>query len=290
MKIKNTLLLITDKAMRKVYNEPCIDSKSVKIIDCESIRRLNFLSKENQILDICDSVYPFLIFGSSNFHHLVALHIKNLYKKIGCPLQLILIDRHMDAQSYNPDTKELHCGNWVSYCFHKGWLRNIIIIGSNNDYKMSSFDHSLIKKNVLTYCQNINSKKIETLIHKDVPTYVSIDTDVLNLPNDWGKGRVSLEELLNASFWNAVNRDNCYGASILGHVTDNRRIVDFLKVSFKSSNKILSKLSIFEIINGFFYTFFTKLWASITTKPLPMAEQLTIMQKIYNFMFLKVIC
>lgn len=290
MKIKNTLLLITDNIMRKVYNESCFDRKTVEIIDSESIRCLNFISEEKNIFEISNCTLPFFISGSSNFHHLVSLHINNMFKKIGCPLQLILIDRHMDAEKYNPDTKELHCGNWVSYCFYKGWLRNIIILGSNNDYKMSSFDHSLIKKNVLTYCQNINSKKIETLIHMDVPTYVSIDTDVLNLPNDWGKGRVSLEDLLNASFWNVVNRDNCYGASILGHVTDNRRIVDFLKVSFKSSGKILSKLSIFEIINGFFYTFFTKLWASITTKPLPITEQLSIIQKIYNFLYLKVIC
>lgn len=282
--IFDSVIVITDNAMRNAYIPPYIDKETVKVIDEDAIRKFNFFTSSDKILKYRDAVkdFPILIGGSSNFHHFVIAHIVGKYSHFGVPIQIVLIDRHMDCQRYSDQTKMVHCGNWVSYCYRKKLISRIIMLGCGNEMNQSSFDHDIGKTGSFSYKPDITSNSFLETLDPDIPVYLSLDTDILNLSNDWGKGKVRLEDLLKIPLWSGLRSKHIAGASIIGHVTDNRRILDsFMKV-IENPLRFAKKVSFNELINDIKTTVFPKLWASMTTKPMPFEDQFKVIRTLFN--------
>ncbi|MCK4365203.1 MAG: arginase family protein [Thermoplasmatales archaeon] len=286
MELSDANIVITDKAMRDTYNSKLLELSKSEIINPENTRHLNLYSNTDDVLKLKDKLkdHFFFIAGSSNFHHIDIANISRIYSKINQKLQLILIDQHMDCDVFLEDIKSLNCGNWVSYASRVGLVDRVVMIGNNDYRKNPRFDHDIEQKNKLLYHPNIENPFDIRFLKPDAPTYISIDTDILNVPSDWQKGIHDLESILNSPFWKQLSDFKLVGTCILGHVTDNRRTLDLIK---KLSNKGSPTPKRYKFSQGdysvtFKHLFFQKVKASLTSIPLPLEKQLEIILAFYE--------
>jgi hypothetical protein len=278
---KDVNVMATDASMTNTYTNL---SNSSFINIQEHIPTLNLSCREENVLSLEPLLrdHFYLIMGSSNFHHLDIVNIKRICEKKKEKLQLLLIDQHMDCQQYDNQKKELHCGNWISYAYQKNYLSKIAIAGSRDFRELQSFDHSLAQDSILCVPPSLQKLTLENFFSKDLPVYISIDTDVLDVPNDWGRGKESLENILNAPFWHELREYNIIGACIHGHVTDNRKFLDIVSKAFHKDTQVSQQFSLTEVKEYILHALLPKLWASITTRPLPLEQQRDIIWSFYQ--------
>lgn len=281
--IKDSAILITDEVMRDVYVAPCIDEKSVRLIDFKTIRECNLYCPVTAVLKVSRLFdgFPILIGGSSNYHHFVIAHIKSLISQTHTPLQLVLIDRHMDCQKYNETSGTIHCGNWVSYCHRNKLVSHVYMIGCQSEIRQSSFDHTVSNSGTMYHVSEVMNIPGDAIFEPNYPMYIAIDTDILDQPNDWGKGNVPVIEFLNMPLWEMLTNKKIIGGSIFGHVTDNRKCLDLLKKVFENPVTLFKNIPADELVNDILTTVLPKAYASLSSKPLPLDIQLQIIKLIY---------
>jgi len=276
-------LLLTDKIMIDIYNSSIINLSNCDIIDYNDIFSFNLHTNPKKILNLSSKLkdHFYLIAGSSNFHHLDISNLIRLKNKLKKKMQLILFDSHMDALRYIPESNFIHCGNWVSYLYNDKIINKVVTIGTGDWRKNKGFDYSLINNNDLLYHPDCNKPLKIEFLDPNIPTYISIDTDILDCPSDWGIGRCKFDEVLTSPIWDQLSNFNIVGATIMGHVTDNRKTLDLVKSFIQTpskSNKYYRK----EISAFFKNSIKLKLFASLTAWSLSIDKQFEIISKFYQ--------
>src|SRR6185503_3265276 len=130
-----------------------------------------------------------------------AVNLSLWSKSLGKKLQLVLVDRHMDCQRFRENSGILHCGNWVSFCYRSGIISKAVMIGCNDYSKLKAFDSSLRDEGRFLYLPAFDSCDVGSFLDPEEPVYVSVDTDVLDVPSDWGVGKHSLKTVLASPLW-----------------------------------------------------------------------------------------
>lgn len=277
-------LALTDKVMEQVY----FNSK-VQLDHCTTIP--NILLKDINLS--CLPIYMenlfshledhfFFIAGSSNFHHLDVLPLKMKSQKISTSLQLVLFDRHMDNQIFSKDWNELHCGNWISYAYQFGFIKKILIVGSDDYRSLQGFYGEIEAAGDLCYLPKTSQEMPSGFFDPSVPVYISIDTDILSVPSDWGKGRHSLESALNSPVWENLKNYTIAGATILGHVSDRRGFRDLYSHYIKQNLTSVKKFSLKELYEYFVHGIWHKIQTSLFYSPLPLDKQIEIIFSFYD--------
>ena len=284
IKLFDLNVVITDKAMLDVYNSDLLDSSNSKIVSYNQIEKLNLYSNPKDVIELSKKLgnYFFFVAGSSNFHHIDIANILRIKSQIKKKLQLVLFDHHMDCSDFVIEKDILNCGNWISYAYKKNLISRVVMIGTKDFRKTDRFDFSLEKNGDLSYHPNINNCIDSKFLNPDSPTYISIDTDILSEPSDWERGPYSLNTLLNSPIWEQLSNYNLVGASILGHVTDNRKIIDLFKTNYQNKDMTKTKNPLSNQWEYLIYTIFPKLWSSLTIRPLPLDKQLAIIVALYQ--------
>ena len=225
---------------------------------------------------------PFMICGSSNFHHLDAFNLTLQREKVGEPLQLVLVDRHMDCQRFRQGATQIDCGNWVSYAYRKGLIDRVAMVGCDDFPRLSSFDPLPREEGHFLYQPDFRSVRLEGFLDPGKPVYISVDSDVLDVPSDWGRGRHSLETVLASPLWDQLAEFPVVAAFLNGHVSDGRRLADAFAFSLRSEPGGLSGLGPVELAIDAAITFKDKLVATLAGKPLPPQRQFTIMAAFHD--------
>ena len=283
-KIKNANIVVTDSLMETVYGADAIDGASVSVLKDPEIFALNVLATPEKVFSLLAplSPKPLFICGSSNFHHVDAYNIAQFSRMLASPMQLILIDRHMDCQRYRDSENVLHCGNWVSYCYRKGYINRIVMAGCDDYSKVSTFDHQIKQDGNLLHAPDLNSIDIRSFLDAKAPTYTSVDTDVLDVLSDWGVGRHSMESVMASPLWEQLQGYKVVGGFINGHVTDDRRLKDMLVCAIINIKASSVNMSFREICEDTYYTMKDKLKASLSGSPLKPEAQLQIILRFYE--------
>lgn len=278
-RISDANIVLTDKLMESVYAGEVVDSRSVVLLKHEGIATLNIMAPLDRLFSLLAPLKakPFMICGSSNFHHLDACNLTLHREAAGMPMQLILVDRHMDCQKFREESRTLHCGNWVSYAYRKGLIDRVAMVGCDDFSRLSSFDNLMREEGKWLYQPDFRSVNLVPFLDPARPVYISIDTDVLDVPSDWGRGRHSLDTVLQSSLWDQLADFRVTGAFLNGHVTDGRRLADAFAFSLRSEPGGLTGLGPRELLIDAAITFKDKLVASLAGAPLPPREQLSIM-------------
>jgi len=279
--ISDANILITDENMKSVYDKSNLSN--VHILSPKSVYNTNMFCTSDEINVIESKLknHFYLIAGSSNFHHLDIANISRIFSVTKKKIQLILFDQHLDCQQFDDRSNLVHCGNWVSYLYRKGIIGKVFIVGATSK-KDKYFDKQLGDSSDFSICQDINSSIQPGFFDDEIPTYISIDTDILSQQNDWPKGALSLNDVLGSPIWNQISNYNIVGSCILGHVTDNRRAMDFLKVLFKKRAYVKNTFSLSEIWDNTLKVLLIKIQASLSGKPLSLPKQLNIIKSFYN--------
>ncbi len=283
--IYDTLIAITDSAMKKCYlNDDFVSLDNCYIYKNSTIESFNLFCPASKLINTFNDITKFfLIAGSSNFHHLEVSRLKNLKERLNTPLQLILFDRHMDAQFYNNKDRLLTCGNWISFAVRQNLVSNVILCGCNDETMQPAFDSELLNSGKIIYHKDISLQLDSGLLNLMQPTYISVDTDILNFPSDWGRGKLSLENFLSSPVWQQLKQCNIVGAGIMGHVTDNRRAIDMIYAAYKRRRELKSsQCSMDEIKADIIYGLFPKMQASWRGSPLDITDQFNIIYSVYQ--------
>lgn len=277
-RISDANIVLTDTLMVSVYAN-VIDKRSVTLLKHGDIPSLNIMASLERLFALLAPLQakPFMICGSSNFHHLDAVNLTLHREQAGKPLQLILVDRHMDCQRFKEGSKTLHCGNWVSYAYRKGLIDRVVMVGCDDFSRLSSFDNLLREDGRWLYLPDFQSVQLKPFLDPALPVYISVDTDVLDVPSDWGRGRHSLRTVLESPLWEQLSEFQVTGAFLNGHVTDSRRLADAFAFSLRSEPGGLTGLGPRELLIDAAITFKDKLVASLAGSPLPPDQQLDIM-------------
>ena len=277
-RVCDATIAITDHAMRRVYRGELLDTASTDVLDDERVRRLNMVASVRDVLDVFRGLPRrfFLLCGSSNFHHLDIGFLTNLREAGVGPVQLVLLDRHMDAQRYREATGMLHCGNWVSYACRTGLVSHGVLVGCRDYRRFRDYDLELFRQGRLRYHPDLSLELPADAIDTNCPTYVSIDTDILSVRSDWGRGQHTLGAVCGAALWRQLGALPIAGASLQGHVTDARMALDCLLCSLHCGG-LVGKLPLQDQVHGFVYTFTAKLLGSLCGSPLSLERQAQIM-------------
>ncbi|MCP3922174.1 MAG: hypothetical protein GY714_06265 [Desulfobacterales bacterium] len=282
--ISDATILMTDQMMQKYYTKEA-SHESCHLFELDGMESLNLLCHWQKVEELVDSLksHFFLIAGSSNFHHLEIAKLYKLTKELQKPVQLILFDHHMDAQEYRENDGILTCGNWVSFAVQNGLIDSVIMCGCDDETRIPLFDQKLQHSGKMQFHSDISRPLPNGILSKEKPTYISVDTDILNIPSDWGKGSVNIEDFLASPVWEQLKDVDVIGAGLMGHVTDNRRIKDMLKTTANRKEVLKSSFfSVKELYADIVYGIFPKLWASLTSRPLSPDFQYRIMLSIYK--------
>jgi hypothetical protein len=282
VKIHDALILATDRAVSAAYGGGVLDRDTATLFATPDLPTLNMGGISEAPFRVLkgmeDRFYCFA--GSSNFHHLDAVNIQRLSARFGSPLQVVLIDQHMDCVRFDENDDLLHCGNWVSYCFRKGWLSKIAMIGCRDQRSQSNFDGRLEKEGALAFFPDPARTPLGGFLNPGRPVYLSVDTDVLSVPGDWSPGLHSLDSILKSPVWDFLAKAEWVGAFLHGHVTDNRRFLDILRSMSSGHIPNTWKNLLKDLGVNLAHAFWPKLRASFFPA-LPMDEQLKIMLAIY---------
>lgn len=272
-------IVCTDRLMEKAYAGDAIDAATVTVLPHAGLDTLNFMAPIDLIFSRLSSLKarPFMICGSSNFHHLDAVNLTLHRAKAGRPLQLLLLDRHMDCQRFGSGSTSLHCGNWVSYAYREGLIDRVAMAGCNDYSRQSSFDRLPRDEGRFLYLPDFRAARLSGFLDPDLPLYLSVDTDVLDVPSDWGRGRHSLDMVMGSPLWDEIRNFKVVGAFLNGHVTDGRRLGDALMAPLRSEFSGLKGLGPADLAMDMAITFKDKLVASLAAKPLTPESQVAIM-------------
>lgn len=283
-KISDANIVLTDQIMRKVYSGDAIEAESVILLGDEGIASLNIMASVHRLFSVLSplAAKAFMICGSSNFHHLDAFNLTLHRNRIGTPLQLVLVDRHMDCQAYREGSTMLHCGNWVSYAYRKGLIDRVAMVGCDDFSRLSSFDNGIRLDGRMLYQPDFRSVDLRGFLDPSLPAYVSVDTDVLDVPSDWGRGRHSLESVMASPMWDQLAEFPLAGAFLNGHVSDGRRLADAFAFSIRSEPGGLAGLGPKELLIDAAITLKDKLVASLSGAPLSPARQFSIMSAFHG--------
>jgi hypothetical protein len=283
MTVRESVFLVTDRAVSDVYRGIALDPGTTSFYDAPGIPSLNLGGTPESLFRIFQDLetrfYSFC--GSSNFHHIDTVNLSRLRSALGLPLQLILVDQHMDCCLYEEDRRFLHCGNWVSYAYRKGLISKAVMIGCRDYRKLSNFDSSLEKDGNLVYIREPSEADLNGWLDPGQPCYLSIDTDVLSVPSDWGMGLHTLEALLSSPFWGFLEKADWVGAFLHGHVTDDRRFLDMALASFRGPQVKAAGNPFRDLGVNLMHAVWPKLRASLFLPTLTMEEQLGIMLALY---------
>jgi hypothetical protein len=185
----------------------------------------------------------------------------------------------MDAQDINA-VGRLHCGNWISYCYRHSWLSRIVMIGCDDFRNSSTFDRKITEDQNLLFFPQFDQVRLCPFLDPSASTYVSIDTDVLNVPSDWGIGRHPIESVLSSTLWSQLKNMLVVGAFLHGHVTDRRGFVDVLKRSLEDG--FIKKLSLRTSFLDTWYCFYHKLRASFHRRSVKLHQEAEIISSLYQ--------
>jgi hypothetical protein len=284
MIIRDAVFLVTDRAVSNAYRSLALDAQTTSWLDSPDIFSLNLGGTPERLFQTFPTPRGefYCIGGSSNFHHLDLINLKRLRVKHNSPLQLILVDQHMDCVRYEEKRKWLHCGNWISYAFQKGMISKVAMVGCRDYRSLTSFDARLEQAGALRYFPNPMEVDFEGFFEPRLPTYLSIDTDVLSKPSDYGLGLHTLDIVLASPFWDFLGGSNWVGAFLHGHVTDNRRFLDVFRTSIFSPAARAAGNPFRDFKVNFVHCVWPKLLASLFLKELAMEEQLEIMLALYS--------
>ncbi len=273
-RIRDATVVLTDQAMRSVYCGQAIDGPTVDIVDESGVEALNMAAEPAEVLRLFRGLTRrfFLVCGSSNFHHLDIGFLTMLREELGGPVQLVLFDRHMDCQRFVEGTCLLHCGNWVSFACRQGLVSRAVLVGCRDYRWFPGYDRELFRTGQVVYHPHLGSPLPEGLLDPDAPVHVSVDTDILSVPSDWGVGDHSLKALVESPVWKQLSALHLVGASVQGHVTDRRLLRDLLRAA-KRGSRVASAAPWYEQVCDAAYVVAAKTWASVSTRPLPLCEQ-----------------
>ncbi|KTC79810.1 arginase family protein [Legionella cherrii] len=169
---------------------------------------------------------PYITFmGSGDFHHLTYPLLTRLTE----PFILVILDNHTDCSFIPP---QFSCGNWVNMAAKISLCEKIIHIGATQGYgpvekrlgvtqliaqkKMLSVPGGELMQQGIAVVENALA-----LCNNDLPFYLSIDKDVLNvdvIKTDWDQGVISLEEMY--SVIQLLKSRRCVGVDICGEKTE----------------------------------------------------------------------
>lgn len=120
--------------------------------------------------------------------------------KIDFPFSLVLFDNHNDMKQ-SMIHELTSCGSWAGDMLRENsCLEQLILIGPDQE-NIREISLDLQKKLVCISIQELEERKAEkqlTQIRVDIPTYISIDKDVLDhygARTNWNQGRMSVETL-----------------------------------------------------------------------------------------------
>lgn len=142
---------------------------------------------------------------NGNYHYLTIFFLERIKE----PFNLVLFDHHTDMQDSKLEGL-LSCGNWVQVALDTlPQLQQVILIGPPV--------YDLASKRVL-YLNEANLTKI-----KKIPTYISIDKDVLSPKysiTNWNQGKMSLF-LLEKLLADVFKQERIIGVDICGECSFN---------------------------------------------------------------------
>ena len=153
-RIADANIVVTDEAVAEAYDESRVDFASSRIFRSAAAPRLNIgcaWEAVSEALRPLEERFGFIC-GSSNFHHLDVFNLDRLRRKLGEPVQLILVDQHMDCVRFSEEDGFLHCGNWVAFAYRRGLIAKAAMVGCRDYRKLRTFEDSLEKDGNLAYC------------------------------------------------------------------------------------------------------------------------------------------
>jgi len=282
VRISDAIIALTDRAMDGCYGELATFAADVDLLPREALEAQNLMCGEKETLRLVALLGDrfFLIAGSSNFHHLEVARLARLAERTAGPVHLLLIDRHMDAQEYRERDSVLTCGNWVPYAVRRGLVRSVTLCGCDDETRDPAFDREILDDGRIAHHPDL-SAPLDARLFEGCATYVSVDTDILAVPSDWGRGEVALSDLLAAPLWAQLANTTLCGAGIMGHVTDGRYAADMLATAWRRRGLVGSFSSFSELWADFAYGLLPKLRAGFA-RPLPLERQFEIVRSIYE--------
>ena len=176
-------------------------AEGLKRIDLSDLRGTNLYctrEAETEIRKRLKSVGPQGIhfLDNGNYHYMTKLFTD----KIDFPFSLVLFDNHNDMKQ-SMIHELTSCGSWAGDMLRENsCLEQLILIGPDQE-NIKEISLDLQKKLVCISIQELEERKAEkqlTQIRVDIPTYISIDKDVLDhygARTNWNQGRMSVETL-----------------------------------------------------------------------------------------------
>lgn len=195
--------------------------KQLKRIDLSDIEGTNLYCTKEAEEEIRKrlSGYPpqgIHFLDNGNYHYVT----KFMLEKITEPFSLVLFDHHNDMQQ--PMIHELtSCGSWAGDVLRENKnLEQLILIGPDES-SIREISPDLKEKLVCISIQALEKEKAQKELSKikmDLPTYLSIDKDVLdryNARTNWDQGDLSIE-MLEKILSEVFMHQNVIGVDICG--------------------------------------------------------------------------